>query len=365
MKLAAQLQWSAGAFDLHVDLNLTAPITGLFGPSGSGKTSLLHLLAGLTRPRLGKILLDDVILCDTAAGLHLPPHRRAVGVVFQDARLLPHLTVAQNLCLSPAARASAGGSDFQHICTLLELADLLPRPVQTLSGGEAQRVALARAVLARPRLLLLDEPIASLDAARRQTILPLLQRLAHELHLPLLLVSHQLEDVLQVTDELVLLERGRCVGAGSYRDLCMNPSALTLLAQAGLRSVWTLQVLRHDDAAGCTMLSWPTAGDDAATVLQVPRWDMPPTARVQVELLAQDTAIAVGPTPGVSIRNQLPATITRMTTHQGQVLLELNAGAPLLAEISAGSAQRLALQPGKAVYALIKANAIRRLSAAG
>jgi molybdate transport system ATP-binding protein len=217
------LRWSAGAFSLELDARLTHRVTGLYGPSGAGKTSLVELVAGLRRPAAGAIRMDDVTLCDCAGGLHLPPERRHVGYVPQDGALFPHLDVAQNLRYGrprsrPASDSSTAGDprfSSEHICEVLGIADLLPARVGGLSGGERQRVALARALLSHPRLLLLDEPLASLDPARKAAILPYLRRVRDEFALPMLYVSHAADELVALCDEVLVLDAGRLLAQGA------------------------------------------------------------------------------------------------------------------------------------------------------
>jgi molybdate transport system ATP-binding protein len=219
MIVARHLRWSSGRFTFELDAELGAGVTGLFGPSGSGKTTLLELLAGLRRPTGGSLTLGGVLLADATRRLHLPPEQRHLGYVPQDAALFPHLTVAENLRYG-APRAALAGPDAErfseaHVCEVLGLAGLHAAAVGELSGGERQRVALARALLSHPRLLLLDEPLAGLDAARKATILPVLARLRDEFRLPIVYVSHSPEEIVALCDEVLVFAAGRLVARGA------------------------------------------------------------------------------------------------------------------------------------------------------
>ena len=232
MKLELEVELERGGFCLHLACRYEGAALGVFGPSGSGKTTLLHLLAGLVRPRRGRIVLDGVTLEDTAARLHVPPHRRRIGLVFQHGHLFQHFSVEGNLRygerLVPAGQVRI---PFAQVVELLELDALLERRPAGLSGGERQRVALGRALLAAPRLLLLDEPLASLDQRLKRQILPYLQRINRELLVPLIYVSHDLAELRLVTDQGLILEQGRLVAAGAYQNLLASPEISGLLTQ--------------------------------------------------------------------------------------------------------------------------------------
>lgn len=198
-----------GDFALDVAFETSARVVALFGPSGSGKTTLLNVIAGLVRPQAGFVRIDGQVLTDTETRIRVPPHRRRIGYVFQDARLFPHLTVRQNLLygrwFAPKAERFA---QAQEIVALLGIAPLLARKPTTLSGGEKQRVAIGRALLASPRLLLMDEPLASLDAARKAETLPYIERLRDELHVPIVYVSHSADEVERLASDVVRLDGG-------------------------------------------------------------------------------------------------------------------------------------------------------------
>jgi molybdate transport system ATP-binding protein len=209
-----------GGFRLHIAARLADPMTGVTGPSGSGKTMLLHLIAGLIRPIRGRIVVAGEVLEDTAARIHVPTHRRRVGLVFQHGRLLPHLTVEGNLRYGERLLTSSDRRiAFTDVVELLEIGPLLARRPAGLSGGERQRVALGRALLASPRVLLLDEPLASLDQRLKQQVLPYLRRVLMELRIPFLYVSHDIAEIRSLTGEIVTIEEGRIVGRESGGSL--------------------------------------------------------------------------------------------------------------------------------------------------
>lgn len=210
MTIDVALRHRQGDFTLDLAFHSAAPVVALFGPSGSGKSTVLHAIAGLLRPETGRVMVGGRLLTDTAAGLHVPPHRRRIGYVFQEGRLFPHLNVRQNLLYG--RRFTPKGERFgsiDEITALLGLEPLLSRRPTTLSGGEKQRVAIGRAILASPRLLLMDEPLASLDTARKAETLPYIERLRDELGIPIVYVSHSPEEVARLTREVIRLEGGR------------------------------------------------------------------------------------------------------------------------------------------------------------
>jgi molybdate transport system ATP-binding protein len=213
MSIAVQTRHRQGDFTLDAAFEPDARVVALFGPSGSGKSTLLHIIAGLIRPDDARVTVDGRVLTDTVAGLRVPVHKRRIGYVFQDARLFPHLSVARNLAYGRwfAPKAERYGS-HDEIVALLGIGHLLDRKPTTLSGGEKQRVAIGRALLASPRLLLMDEPLASLDAARKAETLPYIERLRDELRIPIVYVSHSLEEVQRLTREIIRLNGGRVVG---------------------------------------------------------------------------------------------------------------------------------------------------------
>lgn len=223
MTLSVDIEWHAGEFSLAARLEVDGGVTALFGESGAGKTSLVNAIAGLIVPDSGRMAFDGEVLFDSAAKVQVPPEKRRFGYVFQEGRLFPHLSVRRNLLFSGwFGSHGANGPDhamFDHVVELLGLSGLLERRPAMLSGGEKQRVAIGRALLMRPRLLLLDEPLASLDAARKQEILAYLQRLRDELSIPMIYVSHAMEEVRQLASHVVVLEAGRVQAAVPVEQL--------------------------------------------------------------------------------------------------------------------------------------------------
>ncbi len=354
--LEIDVETARGPFSLRVEAALDSGVTGILGRSGAGKTTLLHLIAGLARPGRGRIAIDGDALFDSAGGLDLPPHRRRVGMVFQDGRLFPHYTVRGNLLY---ARGDRG--EFGAVVDLLELGPLLERRPAHLSGGERQRVALGRALLSAPRLLLLDEPLASLDQVHRAQILPYLTRIRDHARIPILYVSHEIGEVLQLTENLLLLEAGRATGPAPYRDLTQQREGFLQLLPMGIRNLIGMEVVAEDTERGCARLRHAPSG----RTLLAPLGIAPQGARVVVEVRAEEVALSRAPVAGLSIQNQLPATVVRHAIHGGTVLVEADAGFPLSLEISLGAFRELGLADGARVHCLVKSNAVRRVSGGG
>ena len=345
-----------GAFDLDAAFACEASgITALFGRSGAGKTSLVNLLAGLIRPDAGRIVVNDTVLFDAGAGIDLPPERRRLGYVFQEGRLFPHLTVRGNLDYGfKRAPARERHMAFDQIVDLLGLGGLTERRPRDLSGGEKQRVALGRALLASPRLLLMDEPLAALDQPRKDEILPFVERLRDELAIPIVYVSHSMQEIVRLADTMVLMSDGRIVAAGDVDALMSRLDLRPLTGRYEAGAVITARVEDHDEAFGLTALGF------AGGTLTVPRLALQPGTELRVRIRARDVALALSPPKDTSIMNVFPAVVQDIGSDgepQVDVLLDV-AGAPLWARITARSCHTLGLATGTPVFAMVKAIAI-------
>ncbi len=342
-------------FTLDVKLELPAQgCTALYGPSGCGKTTLLRCIAGLERAR-GQVRLGEQVWQDDAQGQWLPTHRRGLGYVFQEASLFTHLDVAANIRFglqrTPAARRKVDG---QALVQLLGIEHLLARPVATLSGGERQRVAIARALATSPQLLLMDEPLAALDPARKAEVLPYLEALQRNLSIPMLYVSHAPQEVLQLADRVVLLRQGRVQQWGDTAQLLgqldhpLGDAATALICG---------HIQAHDTDQHLSTIAF------ADGILLLPAaLHLPLGSAVRIGVAARDVSLSLAPLPHSSILNSLPAHITGLRPDgDGQVLVALAVGSTaLLARISQRSAQQLALTPGQAVWAHVKGIALLR-----
>ena len=275
-------------------------VTALFGPSGAGKTSIANTIAGLLRPDQGRIAIGERCVLDTRAGVFLPPQARRIGYVFQDARLFPHMSVEANLRYGwRRAPARADEARIDHVIALLGLEGLLARKPAKLSGGEKGRVALGRALLASPALLVFDEPLAALDAARKAEILPYLERLRDEARLPMLYVSHSLDEVTRLADTVILLRDGRVIAQGSVFDLLGDLEFAAGLGMPAYGAAFAATVVRHLEEDGLTVLAF--AGGE----LTVGRLDRPVGSHLRVRMRAEDVMLAREEPRAISANNVL------------------------------------------------------------
>jgi len=366
--LSLQLQLTRGAFSMAVDHSLPLQgVTALFGRSGCGKTTLLRAIAGLDRHPGANIRFGDTIwqsggcqssLGQSSAGQQgnhfIPVHQRRIGMVFQHSSLLPHLSVAQNLLYGFNRRAKYSPIQLQpeQVIQLLELTPLLQQAPENLSGGQRQRIALGRALLSQPQLLLLDEPLASLDQQSRNDILPFLQRIANQTGIPMLLVSHQLDDVVKLADQLVLMQEGRIISQGPLPQQLLQPQ----LAAIGAMS------LLYAKSHGCNNHLLQLSIGKQQLQLPAPLSSSASTqAAYRLRIQARDVALSLTPLTDSSVSNQLQVSISgfNSATHPAETLVQLQLdGQPLQALLTKQSAERLGLQVGQQVYAQIKAVAL-------
>jgi molybdate transport system ATP-binding protein len=330
----------------EVRATLEAPITALLGPSGAGKSTLLMLIAGLQRPAQGRIQLGSRVLVDTATRTWLPAWKRRVGLVFQDQRLWPHQRVADQIRYGGRFREE----EVIHAC---ELGPLLERRPGELSGGERQRVALARTLMSKPAILLLDEPLSGVDQARRTRILRQVSKIRAALDIPLVVVTHQVADALELTDHVWLLDAGRQLGLGPLHRVVEEPVAFEAALALGLESSLLVEVVGTDPAAGYTR-AW--LGEHA---LGLPPLERPLTGPMRVGVRPEDVLLALAPLRDVSARNALPATVSGVRQLGERWLVDLDVGQPLLAEVTREAVEGLRLQRGLKVWAYIKTWAFR------
>lgn len=337
---------------LTLAAEFTAPpgVTALFGRSGSGKTSIINAIAGLLTPDQGRIDFDGEVLLDTARHLSLPTHRRRMGYVFQDARLFPHLTVRQNLTYGQRFAPASGTVTLDQVTELLDIAPLLSRRPGTLSGGERQRVAIGRALLSAPRMLLMDEPLAALDAARKAEILPYLERLRDEAGLPILYVSHSITEVARLATTVLLIDQGRVAAQGPVEAILADPSAAPALGLREAGAILPATLTDQEEGDGLSRLT------TSAGPIWLPRLDAAVGTVVRVRIAAQDIMLARQRPEAISALNILPATVTALRLGDGPgALVQVRAGDDLLlARITRRSVQALDLHPGTQVFAILK-----------
>ena len=341
--------------DFALELRFTAPargITGILGPSGSGKTTLLRCIAGLEPDCRGTVTVNGDTWQDERR--FVPAHARATGFVFQDARLFPHLTVRRNLEYGARRSRGSGGVAFDEAVELLGLRALLARKPAGLSAGEAQRVALGRALLRAPSVILMDEPLANLDPERRQEVLPFLERLHGRLTVPILYVSHSVDEVVRLCDHLVLMAAGRMRGAGSLQDVLAQPDLAGALGEE-CGSILGGTVRAVDAAYELTEVETP------AGRFLVPGRHGAPGQALRLRILARDVSVALAAPVQSTILNVLPAVVESIQPRAGgHVDLALRAGeATLLSRISRRSAEMLDLRPGMSCFAQVKGVAVK------
>ena len=353
--ITARFRLDYEAFQLDVDLSLPGSgVTVLFGHSGSGKTTLLRCIAGLQRAPLGFLEINGSIWQDSELGVFLPTHKRALGYVFQEANLFPHLTVAGNLQfgLKRIAKAS-NATDLQHVVELLGIGHLLKRLPDRLSGGERQRVAIARALALNPKILLMDEPLASLDAPRKQEILPFLSRLHNELAIPVLYVTHAQQEIAQLADTLVIMADGKVQASGPLSEM-QSRLDVPLAQDRNAATVWRASIVEHEADYYLTRVAF------AGGALSLPMVDAAVGTPLRVQIYARDVSIALEAPTATSILNVLPATVTGLADdHGGRTVVRLQVGnQALLAHITRKSALLLGLHVDMPVYAQIKGTSL-------
>lgn len=346
-----------GEFALQAAFAAPTPgVTVLFGRSGSGKSTLVDIISGLLPPDEGEVRLGDTVLTNTQRSVSLAVERRRIGYVFQDARLFPHLSVAGNLRYG-AARAGPATPVivFDEVVGLLGLGELLQRRPRELSGGEKQRVALGRALLSQPQLLLLDEPLGSLDLARRQEVLPYLEALRDRLLIPMVYVSHEFEEVLRLATYLVLLDAGRVVAEGSVSEMSLRPELRSIVGADLTGSVLEGTVSSCNDEAGVADLAVGSG------TLRLSLRGAVPGTRLRLQVLARDVILSTREIAGLSVRNAVCGTIAAISQdEEDTVLVSVDiGGAIVLARITRAALSALGLHTGQPIWALVKAVSMR------
>ncbi len=354
--LTVQLRKRRGEFSL--DLQFSVPESGvvaLFGASGCGKSTTANLIAGLITPDSGFIQLGNEVLLDTAQNINQPAEQRRIGYVFQDAHLFPHYTVEGNLRYGLQRARQQPVIKFDAVVTLLGLETLLQRRPQQLSGGEKQRVALGRALLAQPRLLLLDEPLASLDQPRREEVLPYLERVRDQLKIPMVYISHQFEEVLRLATHVVLMQQGRTLAQGDLAAMSLEPALRGLIGAEALGAVVEGKVQEIDEYSGLARVALGNGH------VSVDAHQLQSGQRVRLQLLARDLILALSPPQGLSVRNMLQGVITRLTPDDRHAtLVTVDVGGPMLiARITTSAADEMKLHDGLYIWILVKAVTLR------
>jgi len=351
--LSLAVRISLGSFELEVAEKLPLEgITALFGPSGCGKSTLLRIIAGLERKSQGRIVFGDEIWQTDDGTDFVPAHRRGVGYVFQDARLFPHLTVAGNLAYAEKrSRSVMSPIDLDGVVTALDLGPLLTRRPSSLSGGERQRVAIGRTLLTRPRLLLMDEPLAALDLKRKAEILPYVERLTEAFDVPVIYVTHAIEEVVRLAGHMIVLASGRKVADGSVEEVLERLDVRDATGRFEAGVVLTARVTGHDPEYRLTLL------DHHGQTIVMPAADIAKGSDLRLRIRARDVVLATQRPEGISVRNILTGTICEIVqepeTAFAEILVDVG-DARLRARLTRMAVAELALEVGKPVYALIK-----------
>jgi len=346
-------------FTLEVEEQLeNVGVTAVFGASGSGKTTLLRAIAGFERPCRGRIAIGDEVWFDRNERIDLPPHRRAAGFLFQDARLFEHLDVSGNLAFAERRRGAGDARvERRAVVEALDLSSLLGRRVTSLSGGERQRVALARTLLAGPRVLLLDEPLAALDVGRKAEILPFLEEVTRRFRIPTLFVSHDVDEVVRLSDRVLVLSEGQVLTEGPTAEVIENLDLAPITGRAEASVVVEGRVARHDERLHLTFVE--LHGDELTLPFAS---HLTPGDAVRLRVLARDVAIAVERPSGLSIRNVLPGRITGLRAEPPgavDVTIQLHED-HVRARLTQAAVEELGLGEGREVFALVKSVSLER-----
>ncbi len=349
-----------GGFDLAISEVLTLDgVTVLFGPNGSGKSMTLRTIAGLETGASGTVRFDDTDWLQSNTGTFVPPHLRPVAHVFQDARLFSHLDVAGNLAFAQRrAKGNGPAVSRDNVIDIFDIAHLLQRMPHGLSGGERQRVAMARALLTRPRLVLMDEPLSALDVQRRAQALSFIEQIPEQFKVPVIYVTHQIDEVVRLANQLVLIAGGRIEASGSSAELMSRLDLPPFTGRFEAGSIIEAKVKRQNTEFALTELEIAKG-----LQIEVPYLDFPDGETVRLRIRARDVSVALSKPKGMSLRNVLPARVEEVQEEADTAFAEVRLSVgeqSVRARISRASAQDLKLKPGKSVYAMVKATALDR-----
>lgn len=351
--VSANFLLSRPGFTLDIQCVIETRVTGIFGPSGAGKTSFLHVLAGLETPDHGSISIQDHEVFNASKKLNLPPEKRKIGYVFQEGRLFPHLNVAQNLKYGLKKNMNL----FKEVADLLKITDIIDKKVSQISGGQAQRVAIGRALLSSPDILVLDEPFSALDKNLRQHIISLLKPLIQKYNIPMLVISHDLSDLLMLSDQLLIIHDGKCAGHGSYYDLIGQKEAFVEMSKSGLINSVEMKVDFIDKDKGLMILSHKDCKISAESRLNENSFYN--EKQVTIFLRPEDVTLALHRIEDISIQNQIEGRIEKLITTDNKVLCVIDHGFKLIAEVTLATKQKMKLEEGAKIWSLFKAAAVK------
>jgi len=344
-------------FDVQIKESFSSGITGIFGPSGSGKTSLLHSIAGLERPKNGHIVVAGRTLFNSEERMNVPVEKRNIGYVFQEGRLFPHFTVEKNL-LYGYKKDGENKVSYEEVVDLLNLKHILKSKPSQISGGERQRTALGRSLLSSPDILLLDEPFSAVDTRLRNQILPFIMRIQQKVEIPILVVSHDLPDLLRLTDTLCIIQKGKCIGHGDYYDLLKNKEITDIFGTNTLTNTLTTKVVSIDPETGMTKLRWRDAEQEVTITCERSRDAYSIGQIIRIFINADDIALSNEKLSNITIQNQIKGTVSELVNLESSMLCIVDAGFKLVVEITAASQKRMDINVGSDVWCLFKSVAI-------
>jgi molybdate transport system ATP-binding protein len=344
-------------FDVQIKERFSEGITGIFGPSGSGKTSLMHAISGLAHPKSGQIAIEGHLVFDAAKKIYVPVEQRNIGYVFQEGRLFPHMNVEKNL-LYGVKKHQKSKVSFDEVVDLLKLNQLLKSMPSQLSGGERQRTALGRSLLSSPEILLLDEPFSALDVHLRNQILPFILSIQQKVAIPILVVSHDLADLLRLTNTLFIIKKGQCIGHGTYYDLLKNKSVSELFGSNELVNAVDMTVIQNTENNGLTLLQHPNQKRQIIIKCDKSKKNYAVGQQLKIFINADDIALSREQQPGITIQNQLEGTVSDLIDRGASLLCIVDVGFRLVVEITTESQKRLDIAIGSTVCCLFKSVAI-------
>ena len=353
MDLNIDISLNQGSFTLKVKTFIKDRVIGIYGPSGAGKSTLLHLISGLKKPCSGKIIMAGNVLCDINHNIFLAPEKRNIGVVFQDNRLFPHLNVYNNIMFGSKKQLS---KDFKEaVIETLNITYLLKRAVTNLSGGEQKRVAIARALLSEPKLLLLDEPFSGIDAKFKQALIPFIERIRRSFDIPMIIISHDLSDILSITESIIILDKGCLVDYGKAKELAFSKKCREIIKPSRIYSTFDARVNLIDKKNG--IISFCTITTEQ--MIKAPyKEGIKRDTLIRARIRPQDIILAKEPTDCLSSQNQIKAKILKIKEYDNEVLIELDAGFRILSSITRKAAFNFDIKENKDIWILFKSLAV-------
>ncbi len=344
-------------FDVIIKESFSDGITGIFGPSGSGKTSLLQSISGLATPHSGRITIGGRVVFDSEKKINIPVNKRNIGYVFQEGRLFPHMTVESNL-LYGLKKTTNPKVSFDEVVELLNLGHLLKSKPAQISGGERQRTALGRSLLSSPDILLLDEPFSAVDMSLRNQILPFIIRIQQKVNVPILVVSHDLPDILKLTSTIFVVKGGSCIGHGEYYDLLKEKAISNIFGAGTIVNSIDMTVLNTNPNNGLTMLGWKAKESEVLITCEKSKANYREGQKIKIFINADDIALSTEKSNTISIQNQVHGTILEIINKDSTLLCIIDAGFKLVVEITAESQRRMGIYKGGSIWCLFKSVAI-------